>query len=236
MCVQKFANCVSWFSVPGVETTPSREIHEKEDEVIAKSKDLSLDTLTLADFKLPLRPGYGKAGTIIHLRTNYFAMVIDTKKAIHKYSVTIKAERRKRKEEQKKGEEEYAQEEPKKGRKQRQAFAVLFEAPEFRNVQPALATDYANTILTSKPLNLGPNGVKAFTIMYRDVEDRVARSNATRYTFTISVDGRVPTQELLRYLASTTTDPSDFAGKADAVQAYVYFESFHSNSDHCLIS
>lgn len=219
-----------------METTPSREIHEKEDEVIAKSKDLSLDTLTLADFKLPLRPGYGKAGTVIHLRTNYFAMVIDTKKAIHKYSVTIKAERRKRKEEQKKGEEEYAQEEPKKGRKQRQAFAVLFEAPEFRNVQPALATDYANTILTSKPLNLGPNGVKAFTIMYRDVEDQVARPNATRYTFTVSVDGRVPTQELLRYLASTTTDPSDFAGKGDAVQAYVYFESFNSNSDYCLIS
>ena len=47
----------------------------------------------------------------------------------------------------------------------------------------------------------------------------MARPNATKYTFTISLAGSVPTQELLRYLASTTTDPSDFAGKADAVQA-----------------
>jgi hypothetical protein len=31
--------------------------------------------------------------------------------------------------------------------------------------------------------------------------------------------GSVPTQELPRYLASTITDPSDFAGKVDAVQA-----------------
>ena len=82
-----------------------------------------------------------------------------------------------------------------------------------------LATDYANIILTSKPLNLGPNGIKIFELVYRDVEDLIARSNATKYTFTISSAGSVPTQELLRYLASTTTDPSDFAGKADAVQA-----------------
>ena len=36
------------------------------------------------------------------------------------------------------------QEEPKEGRKKRQAFAVLFEEPEFRNLHPGLATDYAN--------------------------------------------------------------------------------------------
>ena len=36
------------------------------------------------------------------------------------------------------------QKEPKEGRKQRQAFAVLFEEPEFRNLRPGLATDYAN--------------------------------------------------------------------------------------------
>ena len=180
---------------------------------MASNKGLSLDTLSLADFTLPLRPGYGTNGRVIHLRTNYFAMAIDPNKSIYKYTVTIKAERKKRKD------DGMEQEEPKPGRKQRQAFAILFEEPEFRNLHPGLATDYANTILTSTPLKLGPTKSKVFNFVYRDVEDRVARPNATRYSFTITEAGTVPTQELLRYLASTTTDPSDFAGRADAVQA-----------------
>lgn len=180
---------------------------------MASNKGLSLDALSLADFKLPLRPDYGTIGKVIHLRTNYFAMVIDPKKSIYKYTVTIKAERKKRKG------DGMEQEEPKPGRKQRQAFTILFEEPEFRILHPGLATDYANTILTSTPVKLGPTKSKVFNIVYRDVEDRVARPNATRYSFTITEAGTVPTQELLRYLASTTTDPGDFAGKADAVQA-----------------
>ena len=200
-------------SPPGGETTPSQAVHAKEDAVVASNKELSLDTLSLADFKLPLRPGYGTIGRVIHLRTNYFAMVIDPDRSIYKYTVSIKAERKKRKG------DGMEQEEPKPGRKQRQAFSILFEEQEFRALHPGLATDYANSILTSTPLKLGPTKSKVFNCIYRDVEDRVARPNATRYSFTITEAGTVPTQELLRYLASTTTDPSDFAGRADAVQA-----------------
>ena len=159
-------------------------------------------------------------------------MVIDPKKIIHKYTVSIKAERKKRKTDGKKGQQdEVEQEEPKPGRKQRQAYSILFEAPEFRNLQPGLATDYANTILTSTPLKLGPSMSKVFTFIYRDVEDRVPRPNATKYSFTINDAGAVPTEELLRYLASTTTDPSDFAGKADAVQALNIIMSRTPNFD-----
>ena len=200
-------------SPPGGETKPSQTVHAKEDAVVASTKGLSLDTLSLADFTLPLRPGYGTNGTEIHLRTNYFVMTIDPNKLIYKYTVTIKAERKKR------NDDGMEQEEPKEGRKQRQAFAILFEEPEFRNMHPGLATDYANTILTSTPLKLGPKKSKVFNFVYRDVEDRVARPNATRYSFTITDAGTVPTQDLLRYLASTATDPSDFTGRADAVQA-----------------
>ncbi len=200
-------------SPPGGETAPSQAVHDKEDAVVASNKELSLDTLTLADSKLPLRPSYGTIGRVIHLRTNYFAMAIDPNRSIYKYTVTIKAERKKFKD------DGMEQEEPKPGRKQRQAFSILFEEPEFRNLHPGLATDYANTVLTSAPVKLGPTKSKVFNFIYRDVEDRVARPNATRYSFTITEAGTVPTQELLRYLASTTTDPSDFAGRADAVQA-----------------
>ena len=201
-------------SPPGGETTPSKKVHDKEDADVASNKELSLHTLSLKDSPpLPLRPGYGTDGRVIHLRTNYFAMQIDPNKLIYKYTVGIKAERKKR------NEDGMEQEQPKAGRKQRQAFAILFEEPEFRNLNPGLATDYANTILTSTPIKLGPTKSRVFNIVYRDVEDRVAPPNATRYSFTITEAGTVPTQELLRYLASTTTDPSDFAGKADAVQA-----------------
>ena len=208
-----FTNRCFVLSPPGGETTPSQAVHAKEDAVVASNKGLSLDTLSLADFKLPLRPGYGTNGRVIYLRTNYFDMAIDPNKSIYKYTVTIKAERKKRKG------DGVEQEEPKAGRKQRQAFTILFEEPEFRKLHPGLATDYANTILTSTPVKLGPTKSKVFSFVYRDVEDRVARPNATRYSFTITEAGTVPTQELLRYLASTTTDPSDFAGRADAVQA-----------------
>ena len=209
-----FADRCLVFSPPGGETTPSTSVHQKEDAVVASNNELSLNTLTIGEKKpLPLRPGYGKNGRVIYLRTNYFEMGIDPDKLINKYTVTIKAERKKR------NEDGMEQEEPKEGRKQRQAFAVLFEQPELRNLHPGLATDYANTILTSTPLKLGPTKSKVFNFVYRDVEDRVASPNATRYSFTITEAGTVPTQELLRYLASTTTDPSDWAGKADAVQA-----------------
>jgi hypothetical protein len=63
-------------------------------------------------------------------------MVIDAKKVISKYNVAIKAQKPKQGKGNKKGEEEYVAEETRKGRKQRQAFAILFEEPEFRNVQP----------------------------------------------------------------------------------------------------
>ena len=133
-----------------------------------------------ADFKLPFRPGYGKDGRVIHLRTNHYTMTIDPNKLIYNYTVAIKAERKKR------NEDAMGQEEPKAGRKQRQAFALLLEEPEFRNLHPGLATDYGNTILTSTPLKLRPTKSKVFNFIYRDVEDWVAPPDATRYSFTIT--------------------------------------------------
>lgn len=74
-------------------------------------------------------------------------------------------------------------------------------------------------IITSKALKLDENGVKVFRFMYHDLEDATPNPYASRYTFTLTPAGIVPTTELLRYLASTATDPSDFTGRNDAVQA-----------------
>lgn len=75
------------------------------------------------------------------------------------------------------------------------------------------------TIITSKEIKLDSEGVKVFQFMYRDAEDKTPSPYASRYTFTVTPNGTVPTTELLRYLASTAIDPSDFTAKNDAVQA-----------------
>ena len=59
-------------------------------------------------------------------------MVIDAKRVISKYNVAIKAQKPKQGKGNKKGEVEY------------QAFAILFEKPEFRNVQPGTYASVAS--------------------------------------------------------------------------------------------
>ena len=156
---------------------------------------------------------------MVHLRTNYFHITIGTSKELCRYTVVIKAERKTRKGEEKKGDKEYKEEESKPGRKRRQAFAILFEQQDFRDISPGFATDYSKTVLTAEALSLGASGSKSFTFLYRDPEDPTPSLNATRYTFTITRAGSVPIFELLRYLASATIDPNDVAGKNDAIQA-----------------
>ncbi|KAK4696440.1 hypothetical protein P7C71_g1473, partial [Lecanoromycetidae sp. Uapishka_2] len=147
-------------------------------------------------------------------------MVIDTTKKLVRYKVTIKAEKPQREEGQKSSDPKiYKEEEPKSARKRRQAFAILFEDPAFQAIKPGYATDYGEYVITSRELKLDPNGLKVFKFMYRDAEDAVPSPYASRYTFTLQPVGIVPTTELLRYLASTATDPSDFTGKNDAIQA-----------------
>jgi hypothetical protein len=71
-------------------------------------------------------------------------MVIDATKVISRYTVAIKAQKPKQGKGNKKGEEEYVAEETMKGRNQRRAFAILFEEPEFTNVQPGTYTSVAS--------------------------------------------------------------------------------------------
>lgn len=184
-----------------------------------ENKDLSLSTLSLADFQLPLRPGYGVKGTEIHLRTNYMKMTINTAKKLFKYTLSLTAKYKEVKIEKKTKKERKPVEPPERSRKRRQALALLFQHSDFRKIGHGVATDYGTTIITSKELPLDEDGTKEYDIVYREVEDQEPASNPIIYTFKLSYGGLVPTTELLRYLASTPTDPSDVTGKDDAIQA-----------------
>lgn len=175
-----------------------------------------MSTLSLADFQLPLRPGHGVKGTKIYLRTNYFRMTVDDKKKLFKYTFTLTA---KYKAPPKDTNKKAPAIPPARSRKLRQALALLFEHPDFQSVGLRVATDYASTMITSKQLPTAGDGTKEYGVVYREIEDHEPASNPLIYTFKLSYGGLVPTAELLRYLASTSTDPSDFTGKDDAIQA-----------------
>ncbi len=183
-----------------------------------ENNDLSLSMLSLADFQLPLRPSHGVKGKGIHLRTNYFEMTIDLSKKLFKYTLTLTAKYK----DPTKGTNEVKQPAlpPERSRKRRQALALLFQHRDFRSVGHGVATDYASTIITSEELLLDKDGTKDYIVVYRETEDREPASNPIVYTFQLSYAGLVPTADLLRYLASTPEDPSDFAGKDDAIQAF----------------
>ena len=108
---------------------------------------------------------------------------------------------------------------PGRSRKLRQALTLLFEHPDFRMEDLGVATDYASTIITSKQLPTAGNGTKEYEVVYREVEDQEPASIPLICTFKLSSGVLVPTEELLRYLASTPADASDFTGKDDAIQA-----------------
>ena len=184
-----------------------------------ENKGLSLSTLSLADFQLPLRPGHGVKGDVVHLRTNYFKMTINAGRKLFKYTLTLKAKYKEPKKHRKTGKEIVPLIPPERSRKRRQAFSLLFQHQDFRSIGHGVATDYGSVIITSKQLPVSVDGTKEYAIVYIEVEDRQPASNPIIYTFKLSFGGLVPTTELLRYLASTPTDPSDFTGKDDAIQA-----------------
>ena len=188
-----------------------------------ENKDLSLSTLSLADFQLPLRPGHGEKGTVIHLRTNYMKMTINAAQKLFKYTISLTAkykEPRKEKVTKQGQKQEQKPVEPKPGsRKRRRALALLFQHPDFQRIGHGVATDYAQTIITSKELPLDEDGTKEYIIVYCEVEEQEPASNPVIYTFKLSYGGLIPTAELVRYLASSTTDPSDSTAMEDAIQA-----------------
>ena len=206
-------------SPPGGSNIPEAEVEAKENQIVKENKDLSLSTLSLADFQLPLRPDYGTEGTVIYLRTNYFKMTIDAGKKLFKFTLSLTARYKEPGKDTSMGKAKQPAVPPERSRKRRQALVLLFQHPDFRSIGHGVATDYGSTIITSKGLPLNEDGTKDYVVSYREVEDRTPPANPIIYTFKLTYSGLVPTTELLRYLASTPSDPSDFSGKEDAIQA-----------------
>ena len=197
----------------GKETSIDRKIMDQEDALGQASKDLSLDSLTISGSGLPRRRGFGTLGKRVSLKTNYFKLDIDTTKSIYRYKVDVDSDRKRR------APSHQSQNDTGGKRTTRVAYGNLFEEKDFQALDFGIATDYSKTILTAEKLQLGPSGSKTYRVSYREAEETTLRQRPITYTFTLSFVGTVATSELVRYLASTVSDPSDFAGKDETIQA-----------------
>lgn len=162
----------SLISPSGRETCPDADVENRENVLVQSSQDLSLTSLSLSNAKLPLLPGHGTVGRRIVLKTNYFKIEIDVSKKLYRYNVEVVTNRKPKKTASAAGSRsgEPAFEVP-GPRVRRTAFALLFKTAEFQALGAGLATDYVATVITSKTLDLGAGGKKAFRIEYREAEN-----------------------------------------------------------------
>ncbi|MCJ1459955.1 hypothetical protein MMC28_010334 [Mycoblastus sanguinarius] len=180
---------------------PNKDVTVQENKVVASNQELSLGGLSLSSSRLPPRPGYGTEGRGIILRTNYFAMITNSKARLYKYNVDIKPDPEESK------------------RKRRRIMSLLLSREELRSNGNAVASDYAKTLIAAKELRMGKDGDIKLSIKYLEVEESVPRPNATTYAITISLTGTVVFRELMDYLQSTASDQAASYDKGDAIQA-----------------
>lgn len=195
---------------PGA-TIPDPQITKKEDENVYLTNVAPKEDLA-TDLDLPLRPGYGE-GKQFSLRTNYFKVIMDTNLELFRYDINI---------------EPLSTSAPAldNRRKRRQFFKVLLEeAPDFQTRAAAVATDYANTLITCRRLFDNNLLEKEYRQVYRGEYESAQgnndppRNNEQVYRVTVRFQGTVPISEIVRYTESQPGDVSDFTTRQDAVQA-----------------
>ena len=192
---------------------PESQITEKEDQNVRLTNKAQTEGLT-KNLDLPLRTGYGN-GKQFPLRTNYFEVKPNPnpKLELFRYDVNIEPMSESARALQNR-------------RKRRQFFNVLFqEAPDFRMRAGAVATDYANTLITCGRLFHENRMEKIYRQVYRGEYESAQgnndppRDNEQVYMVTVKVQSTVSISEIVRCIESQPTDVSDLTTSQDAIQA-----------------
>ncbi|KAI9762388.1 MAG: hypothetical protein M1835_008038 [Candelina submexicana] len=134
--------------------SPDNEVHKAEDEMVAKQGELSLSGLSLGpQHGMPRRPGYGKDGRAVILRSNHFSIAVpDPKFQLYEYEVKIHPE-------------------PKALRKWKRVFELLIDHAEFlADIRPAVASNNKSILISTKRLPL-QNDRGEFQIAYFEEAD-----------------------------------------------------------------
>ena len=219
-----FALCP--FSYAEGPLAPDPEISKKEDDNIRLAKEAFAKT-PAQDLVLPLRPGYGEE--MFNMRTNYFQMSVDTNKELFRYKVRIEPK------------SDSNARALKNDRKRRQFYKVLFEdQPDFQARGLGIATDYADTLITCGLLYDKTLGPKDYLQVYRSEfeqkgeQNTTAQSSEQKYKVTVTCTGKVSSAELIKYINSRPSDPSDFNSRLDVIQAMNIIVAASPNKDQTI--
>ncbi|KAL9047618.1 MAG: hypothetical protein Q9206_006614 [Seirophora lacunosa] len=218
---------------------PNRDVAAKEEKDRPRDNPSIYQTFG-NDISLPLRPGFGKLGGKINLRTNHFALTLVAGKTMYRYHVNT------------------SDPEIPPGRKRRQFFSnLLREIPALQNMRSRVATDYSSTLITAGKIDFESFADKmsevklveekpsedesAKDILYEETstaaksmgkksdeeefylkyheEGAPPRSIEKASRVTISLVGLVPTSELANYLRSTPEDSTHLESRLTTIQA-----------------
>lgn len=141
-------------------------------------------------------------------------MTLDTNKEIFKYNVEIEPA------------PNSSTPALKSGRKRRQFYKTLFEdQSDFRARDEGIATDYANILITCGRLYDESLPPQVYLQVYRSEFEHpgnlntTAQSSEQKYKVTVACTGVVSSAELIKYINSQPSDPSDFNSRLDVIQA-----------------
>ena len=192
-------------------TIPDPQITKKEDQNVGSTKLAPTEDLA-KNLDLPLRTSYGE-GKQFSLRTNYFKVNLDENLELFRYEVNIEPISESARALQNR-------------RKRRQFFKVLFEeVSDFRMRAAAVATDYANTLITCGRLFDMKILEKKYRQIYRGEYEPARgnndppRDNEQVYMVTVKFQSTVSISEIVRYIESQPADVSDFTTRQDVIQA-----------------
>ncbi|KAL8769505.1 MAG: hypothetical protein Q9209_004566 [Squamulea sp. 1 TL-2023] len=167
---------------------------------VTKAEDTQLKQLQLARptviAKYPIRPAYGTEGKNVTLRANCFELVPPAKLILHRYDVEVKGyciEKGERKEKDI------------VGKKLVQAFRLILEVPQLRNLRNDLVTDFKSQLLSRAAFDAELLQAFPLEIPYLAEGEDDPRANAPTLIVKISAIGPVTVSELTDYLTSTDT-------------------------------
>ncbi|KAI0448191.1 ribonuclease H-like domain-containing protein [Xylaria telfairii] len=183
-----------------------------EDAIVKASTSAAFAKMSI-DGKHPERPNYGKQGTPIVLRANYFELDLGPGLILYRYDWSVKDTTKEEKEEGKKEKKAQTLEGKKLGR----VIQLCLQSPELAKFQQDMVTDFRSILIARRDM---PD--QEITVAYRPEGEGEPRQRGTQYTMLLKKSAKesktLHADDLTRYLVSK--DPNaQYESKSDAVQA-----------------
>lgn len=160
---------------PGQPATIDGRVADNSDQALVAS----FKNLKLNPNELPLRPGFGTAGTAIKLRTNFFPVLFNPNRSFFEYNVIIH---------------------PVAGtairRVKRRIFQLAEQSPDWANfgLRGIVAHDYSSKLISSKELPQ-PLVIK---VQFFDEDESGPKAGGKEYTLTIEFIQTIDTSALAK--------------------------------------